>query len=294
MQKWQLKYLKYVIITILIITIALNIFSINTRKQTIYIGTKNLTEQQIIANIYKYEIEDKTDYDVEIISGLDTTSFVNNALLQGDIDMYIEYTSNAYLDLFKHEFANQSKTEIANILEDDYDKIGLELNSFLGFENSNAIICMDFCNSYQNISDLDGKTFTFAAPAYFYERSDGYNLLEEKYDLSNVETIKADPVIIYQGVLSGQIDVGLGFTTDAKLATSDVTILNDADNVFPSYDAMLITEKNIEGTYPGIDAVFDEIAQSISTEDIQSLNYQVENDNNSAEQVAKEYVSENY
>ncbi len=292
MQTKQVKLIWIVAITLLLLMITLNIGLYKSRENTIYIGTKNLTEQQIIANIYKQVIEENTDYKVKIISGLDTTSFVQNALLNGDIDMYVEYSSTAFLEVFKHEYNQQSQAQIVNTLREDYSNINLELNSLLGFENSNAIICNKFCEGLDNIGDLSGKTFTFAAPAYFFERSDGYNLLEDAYDFSNVEVVKADPVVIYTGIINGQIDVGLGFTTDAKLAREDIKILTDEDLIFPSYDGMLVTRNDFETDFPEASQSLVSVSNSISTTDIQRLNDQVENQGAKVEVVASEFVLE--
>ncbi len=289
----QKKLLKIVIVSGIVLTVILNILLMNKRDNTIYIGTKNLTEQQIVANIYKQVIERETDYNVKIVSGLDTTSFVNNALKNGDIDMYVEYTSTAFLELFDHQYNNQSKTEIYNQLVEDYQQVDLRLNSRLGFENSNAIICSDFCPNINTINDLNGKKFTFAAPAYFFERSDGYNLLKEKYDFSNVKTIKADPVVIYTGIISGQIDVGLGFTTDAKLAREQIKVLEDTDKVFPTYDAILVTRNDLEQRFKGITPVLAEVAGKISTKEMQKMNNDVENNHLEISEVVTAFLNNN-
>lgn len=290
MQPKQIRLLKMIGIVVIIVMFGLNISLYQSRNNTIYIGTKNLTEQQILANIYKDVIESNTDYNVRIISGLDTTSFVQNALLSEDIDMYVEYTSTAYLEVFKHQYNNQSKEEIVSELISDYANIGLELNSLLGFENSNAIICNQFCDGISSVVDLDGKSFSFAAPAYFFERSDGYNLLADAYDFSNVEIVKADPIVIYQGILSGQIDVGLGFTTDAKLAREDIKVLTDDDLIFPRYDAMLVTRDDFTSEYPEVASEIDKVSGTISTTEIQDLNDKVENQGLSAKEVALDFV----
>ncbi len=107
MQAKQVRLLKIVIISLVLVTLGLNLTQLKSRTNTIYIGTKNLTEQQILAHVYKDAIEANTDYNVRIISGLDTTSFVQSALLSNDIDMYVEYTSTAYLEVFKHSYNHQ-------------------------------------------------------------------------------------------------------------------------------------------------------------------------------------------
>ncbi len=290
MQAAQVKILKGIILILIVTVIILNIALYQSDSNTIKIGTKNLTEQRIIATVYKDIIEDNTDYNVQIVNGLDTTSFVHNALLDNDIDMYVEYSSTAYLEVFKHIYQKQSDEEIYQELIKDYEDVGLSLNSPLGFENSNAIICSSFCDDITSISDLDSQEFSFAAPAYFFERSDGYNLLAEAYDFSNVEIIKADPVVIYSGIKSGQIDVGLGFTTDAKLTQPDIKILEDTDHIFPTYDAILVSTGSFDKEYPEANRILLKLADKMTTEDIQALNNRVLNKQETIEDVARDYA----
>ncbi|MFV0556628.1 MAG: glycine betaine ABC transporter substrate-binding protein, partial [Lactovum sp.] len=265
-------------------------FLYQSRENTIYIGTKNLTEQQIMAHLYKQVIEEETDYKVRIISGLDTTAFVHQALMKGNIDFYLEYSSTAYLEIFKHDFNQQSNQEIINSLKKDYDSLGLSFHSLAGFENSNAIISSNFSKDLMTISDLSGKNFSFAAPAYFFEREDGYNLLSKNYDFSKVEIIKADPIIIYQGLLTGQIDVGLGFTTDAKLINQEIQVLVDSQSIFPSYEAFLVSTDNFDQDYPKVSKILEELSGEISTEEISYLNDQVENQKRDVEELISEFL----
>ncbi len=70
------------------------------RKQggeRITIGSKIFTEQYILAELFALLINGYTDYDTDLRLGLGGTKLCFEALRQGDIDIYPEYTGTGYL-----------------------------------------------------------------------------------------------------------------------------------------------------------------------------------------------------
>lgn len=280
MNKKQVKFL-YKVIGIFVITlIILNIYMLCDSKNKIIIGTKNLTEQQIVANMLKEVIERDTDLKVEIKSGMDTTSFVHNAIIHNDIDMYIEYSSVSFLEIFKQTYTGQNSQEIVDYITKEYiSQYDLQWITTLGFDNSNALLCNEFCeeNNIKTYTDLTEYQFKFGAPAYFYERSDGYNLLENNYNFSdNVKQKKLDPIMVYVALQSGDIDVGLGFTTDAKLFRTSLTILEDDKNIFPKYDAGIVIANKTIKEHPELEKVLQNFNNILDNQTIREANKDVE------------------
>jgi osmoprotectant transport system permease protein len=72
-----------------------------TEKTTIRIGSKNFTEQLILAEMMARIIEIKTGYHVERKLNLGGTMICHEALLKGAIDMYPEYTGTGLLAILK-------------------------------------------------------------------------------------------------------------------------------------------------------------------------------------------------
>ena len=70
-------------------------------KTDIIIGSKNFTEQYILAEIFKQLIEDSTSLKVHLKTGLAGTKFCFDALVKGDIDIYPEYTGTALFVILK-------------------------------------------------------------------------------------------------------------------------------------------------------------------------------------------------
>ncbi len=283
------KYLIKVSLIFIFILAILMIHFIILDNKTIKIGTKNMTEQLIIANTLKDVIEEKTDYKVDLVTGMDTSSILNNALIHGDIDLYIEYSSVAFIELYKHEYNNQNKKEIEDIIKKDYKKDGLNWYENLGFENSNVIICSDVCKK-NNISKLSmipkDYNFNFGAAPYFYERSDGFNLLTDTYGFNNYKKTNLDSTLVYSAIDSNSVDLGLSFSTDPKLYTNKYNVLEDDLLAFPTYQAGIVISDEALNKYPDIKGVLDMFNNYFSTKDIQKYNNMVENEKKDVKDVA--------
>lgn len=283
-------YLKKVIIIFVGLLVLISIYMYINDKNTIKIGTKNMTEQQIIAYALKDIIEDETNLKVDIVSGMDTSSILNSALKHGDIDLYMEYSSVAFIEIYKHKYENQSKEEVKEIIKKDYEKDDLIWETNLGFENSNVIICSNICKE-ENINKLSqipkDYNFKFGAAPYFYKRSDGFNLLLNTYGFSNYKKLNIDSTLVYSAIKNQDVDLGLSFSTDAKLLTGDYNYLEDDLNAFPKYEAGLVSSKETLKKYPELEGILKEFENSIKTEDIQKYNGMVENENYSVEDIGK-------
>ncbi len=298
MTKKQKRFLKIIISCFLIFNLSLGLITFNSEKDTIKIGLKNLPEQRIIGTILKQKIEADTDYNVKLIYGLDATSFINSAVSNQNIDLYVEYSSVSFLEIFDHNYNHQTAEEILKQVKNDYEtKTNMTWITDLGFENSNEIICGEICrsNDITKYSQLNNyPEISFAAPVYFYERQDGYNMLKDTYDWNNIEINKMDPVIIYNAVKSNQIDTGLAFSTDAKLATGDYVVLEDDKNAMPKYDAGIIVNNESLIEYPDLEKELKLFDDKFTTEKIQEMNNQLENEHQSEKEIATKFITENF
>lgn len=289
--------IKYLIFSLLVIIIGFFGY-IQINKDDITIGSKSFTEQFILSAMLEQLIESETDLKVGV-KQIGETPLLHSALLNKDIDMYVEYSSNSFQAILNQTYAGQTSEEINNYNKEQYnEKFGLDWLYLFGFENTNAIICTEYCteNNISSLNDLKNYTdFTFAAPVYFYERADGFDLLADNYQI-NIDSSQQkslDPNIIYSSVSSNQIDLGLAFTTDGNLKVDDYTVLQDTNNVFPKYDAGLIISNETKLKYPQLVEKISLLANSISNEEMKELNYLVDIKGEKSEDVARQFLIDN-
>lgn len=284
---------RYVILSFIFLVVSvvfLQAYNYKNEQMTIKIGVKNLTEQQIVAYAIEDVVEAKTDYKVDVITGMDATSILNYALLRQDIDLYIEYSSVALIEIYHHMYEGQSNAQIIKTIKKDYQKDGLSWLVDLGFENSNAVICKEYCekNNISKLSDIKAKqNFSFSSPLYFYERSDGFKLLEKTYGYQNVDKINLDLPLIFPAISNGESDLGLAFTTDAKLASEKYKVLDDDLNAFASYQAGIIVNDKSLKKFPDLEEILKQFEHKFTTKDIQAYNDMVENGDKSPQEIGK-------
>jgi osmoprotectant transport system permease protein len=115
-------------------------------KGTVIIGSKIFDEQYILANIYAMLIKGYTDLDVNMKTGLGGTKICFEALTNGQIDFYPEYTGTGLLVILQPE--NQT---VNNIITDKDSVYKFVKNNFnekfkltwlkpIGFNNSYSLM----------------------------------------------------------------------------------------------------------------------------------------------------------
>ncbi|HET7615352.1 MAG TPA: glycine betaine ABC transporter substrate-binding protein, partial [Bacillales bacterium] len=107
----------------------------------IVISGKPWTEQRILPYILADYIKAKTDYSVKVRPNVGETNVLQEAITQGDIDMYVEYTGTGYLAVLKKKFdPKQTPQEIYDQTKQAYEKkFNLTWLAPLGFENTYSI-----------------------------------------------------------------------------------------------------------------------------------------------------------
>lgn len=118
----------------------------NQGKTDIIIGSKNFTEQYILAEIFGQLIENYSDLNVELKTGLAGTKICFDALTNGEIDLYPEYTGTALLVILKadkkvRDSIIMDKDKVyAYVSEESKKRFDIEWLQPLGFNNSYALI----------------------------------------------------------------------------------------------------------------------------------------------------------
>ncbi|HEM6090285.1 TPA: ABC transporter permease/substrate-binding protein [Streptococcus suis] len=272
---------------------------LNFSTKQLVIAGKLGAEPEILINMYKLLIEDQTDIKVEIKPNFGKTSFLYEALKSGSIDIYPEYTGTITSTLLKNSSMDLSTNpeEVYTyakeaILEQD----GLVYLAPMAFQNTYALaVTEDYAqkNGIEKISDLAKVQQTAVAgfSLEFNDREDGNIGLKNLYNLQlNVKTM--EPALRYEAIKSGNVQIIEAYSTDSKVVTYKLKILEDDKQLFPPYQAAPLLSKETLEKYPELEQVLGVLAGKISTEEMTQMNYAVDVDGKSAEQVAREYLEQ--
>ncbi len=289
---------KFFVVLILMIFLCTSLFfgCSGASQKPIQIASKPMTEQFILTEMLKLVIEDNTDYTVNITKGVGGgTGNIQPAMEKGDFDLYPEYTSTAWqfvLDKKDIPPYDQLLKQLQEAYKKDYN---FEWVGMYGFSDAFGLVVRNEIAKEHNLktySDLGAvsSALIFCAEPDFYERADGFDALCETYGLQFKEQKDMDIGLKYQAINAGQVDVMDIFTTDAALANSDVTVLEDDKHYFiDAYCGTVVRAETLE-KYPGLREALMKMEGILSNDEMTQLNYLVENEKRDETEVAKEFL----
>ncbi len=263
--------------------------------ETVHIATKPMTEQYVLGQMLKILIEQDTDLNVELTQGVGGgTSNIQPAMESGEFDIYPEYTGTAWNMVLKKDglYTEDLFSELCQEYEDNYD---MGWAGMYGFNNTYGMaVRQEIAEKYDlhTYSDLAAVAdqLVFGAEYDFFEREDGYDALCDTYGLNFKETMDLDIGLKYQALNQEQIDVMVVFTTDGQLSASDVVVLEDDKQFYPSYLCGNVVRGEVLEEHPELSGVFDKVTGLITDSDMAQMNYEVETENREPEDVAEEYL----
>ncbi|MGG7078433.1 glycine betaine ABC transporter substrate-binding protein [Clostridium sardiniense] len=288
----------YIISSILILGIIItSVLNIKAEKDTIKIATKPMTEQYIIGEMMSSLIENKTGLKVELTQGVGGgTSNIQPAMEKGEFDIYPEYTGTAWNNVLnKKGIYNES---MFKELQKEYNKnYKFQWVGMYGFNNTYGLaIRKEIADKYniKTYSDLAkySKNLVFGAEYDFYEREDGFDALSKAYGLKFKKNVDLDIGLKYNAIKNKDIDVMNIFTTDGQLNTSDIVVLEDDKNFYPSYMCGNVVREEVIDKHPEIKEVLLELNNKLDNKEMSKLNYEVEVEGKEPKAVAKEFLTE--
>lgn len=264
-------------------------------EETLTIGSKDFTEQFIVAEIMAQCIEEHTDLNVRRRTNLGGTMICHAALLRGDIDLYAEYTGTALTSILGREVIADPDEVYAAVQAAYGEKYDAAWLDPFGFNNTYAItVRASFADQHdiRRISDLADMAETLEAgfTAEFAVREDGYPGLKEIYGFGFGSTRDMDSSLMYRAVARGQVDVISAFATDGRIAAYDLRVLEDDRGFFPPYYAAPVARADVLAEYPQVAEALSSLAGRIDNQTMQRLNQEVDEDGRDPAAVARDFL----
>jgi osmoprotectant transport system substrate-binding protein len=270
-------------VVILLIATLLASSCSRSHADRIVVGSKNFTESFILGELFAQEIEAHTNLKVERRFYLAGTYICQQAILAGRIDIYPEYTGTALTAILK-ESATGSKQDVYRRVKQEYEqRFALTLGPPLGFNDTFAMEIRG-----EDARRLNLKTLSQAAafaPQWhagfgyeFMERPDGYRGLAATYGLHFIEPPRVmDLGLLARALQNHQIDLAAGNATDGLIPALDFFVLQDDKHYFPPYEAVPVVREQTLREHPETVPILAALAGNISDEEMQGLNYSIDN-----------------
>lgn len=267
------------------------------KANVIRIGSKDFTEQFILGEMYASLLEDR-GLPVSRKLNLGGTPVAQAGLLQGDIDLYPEYTGTALLTVLKQPTQSdpqQVYKTVSRAYKQQYNLIWLNPAPM----NNAQVLVMKAATAQtlgiKTISDFvrQAGQLRLVGPPEFTARPDGLPGLEKVYGAFQLKAfIATDPGLRYKALASGQAEVAVGFGTDGEIEGLDLVVLRDDRGLFPPYQVAPVVRQPVLETYPELKETLNNLAPYLTDSAMRRLNYQVSAQQQEPQQVAQGFLRE--
>lgn len=292
---------KLLIVIVLVMTLLVSACNLTTSKNSdeLKIASVVTTEGQILAYMMKYMIEHYSDEKVEIINNLGSSTVVHQAMVNGDANISaVRYTGTDLTGALQAEPIKDPEKALAFVQQAFADRFQQTFFDSYGFENTYAfMVSRETANKYnlKKVSDLADVASELEAgvdTSWMNREGDGYKAFVEAYRFDFARTYPMQIGLVYEAVNSGELDVVLGYTTDGRIASYDLVVLEDDLNFFPPYDASPFADTALLEEKPEVREAINRLVGQISTETMQKLNFLADNNLIEPAVVAEQFLAE--
>jgi osmoprotectant transport system permease protein len=261
----------------------------------VVVASKPFAESFILAEMFAQLLE-AHGFEVDRRPGLGATEIAFEALRQGRIDVYPEYTGTGLLAILGEQPPStgaEAYRRVASVFRQRWDVRWLPP---LGFENTYAIAVRGATADsldLETLSDLarEGARLVAGFTPDFVGRPDGLPGLRTEYGLRPGQVRALLQAVKYQALVEGEVDVVDGYSTDGQIARYDLTVLADDRGFFPPYDAAALVSRRLAAEQPEAIAVLGELSGRIDETTMRELNRRVEVDGAEIARVAADALS---
>src|SRR4051794_980664 len=265
--------------------------------QTVVVGGKNFTEQQIMAEMTSQLLQAK-GFKTDKRAGLGTAP-LRQAQEAGQVDVYWEYTGTSLITFNKVNDKLDAAATYAKVKELDGAKGLVWLNPSKA-NNTYALAMRKSDAAAKKISTLSdlaakeksGQHLKFGCNAEFYARPDGLTPLQTAYgfEFGRENIVRMDTGLVYAALRDSQVDVGLVFATDGRIPAFDFVVLKDDKGFFPSYAMTPVIRKEVLDKNPTLAEPLNALSAKLDDATMAGLNAAIDVEKKSVEDVAGTYL----
>jgi osmoprotectant transport system substrate-binding protein len=260
---------------------------------TVKVGSKKDADGRLLGEMYALLLE-KAGYTVQRNLGAGDTPFMQNAIANGTIDLYPEFTGTA-MSSYKLP-PTQDAQAAYNEVKDYYSK-NLKLTWLDAAFNLNDsyAICTSQANAtkfnLKSNADLTAQNGNLKIAS----QSDGVdaavNPVKSAYNVNFKEVVTLDEQLSFAAVNKGDVDLMVCYTTDPGIVTNNFVVLTDPKGVFPNYNPAPVVRDDLLSKSSAVKDTLNPLASKLTTTDQVALIKQV-SDGKTVHEVAQQYLKD--
>ena len=266
----------------------------------ITVAAKDFTEQLILGNMMSIVL-DAAGADVTNMTNTPGSFGVRQALLDGTANFAPEYTGTGWINYLGNE--NPIKDPIAqwqavNAADAAHHLTWLPpapMNNTYAFAIRAEKARQLGVTKLSDLTHLPRSELTFCVESEFASRNDGFVPMLQTYGLSRAglgQVTNLDTGVIYTATAHGDCNFGEVFTTDGRIPTLGLVVLEDDQHFFPLYNLTEVIDTDLFNTHPELAEIFAQLNPKLTNETMMALNAKVDSDGEDPAIVARDWLIE--
>jgi glycine betaine/choline ABC-type transport system substrate-binding protein len=268
---------------------------------TLKIGSQGYAEVEILAELVKILIEEKTPHKVEHVRNLGSSLAAYEATIKGQLDMCNNFTGTLFLGLYEEGLAEEYRDpqKVWEFVRENLAKDhGVTVFPSYGYNNSYCVAVPrkwaeeNNINKQSDLAPFAQDLRLAVTPSWLNYPRQGYKEYTELYGFTFKEAVEMNRSLMYMAIANGEVDAINAYSTDGELLVGDLKILEDDKGFNPPYYGILLVRTEVLTEHPEIEEALQGIENLISTEQMQKLNKRVSVDEMEPADVAREFLQE--
>lgn len=264
-------------------------------KKPLVVGSKNFTEQVVLGEIIAQHLEHRLGRPVARQLNLGGTLLSYQALLQGQISLYPEYTGTIAAEILKErpsgnasQVLERSRLEMRRLAQ-------TEVLDPLGINNTFAMVVRGSDAGKYNIQTLSEAAqvkdgWKLGVGYEFQQRIDGMPALNN-YHLTMAAPVRSmDLGLLYKALDLGQVTMIAANATDGPLGAHDWTVLEDDKKVFGAYEACVMVRQDMLDDDPRLKPALEQLSGKFTNSIMRKLDAAVDVNHRQVREVAAEFL----
>lgn len=219
-----------------------------------------------------------------------------DALRAGEIDLYVDYSGTIWATIMKAGAKPGSREDVlAAVSAYLRREHRIAVAGALGFENAYALAMRREHASrlgIRRISDLApiAPSLTIGGDYEFFGRNE-WRVVRDTYGIDFGGQRSMDSSLMYQAVSQGSVDVISAFSTDGRIESLDLVLLEDDRNAIPPYDAVILASSSLQARHPEVIDALRRLEGAIDAERMRLMNRAVDEAGKSPQSVARRFLA---
>lgn len=257
------------------------------------VGAKAFTEGYVFAEIFGARLAE-AGFEVEQIGSLGST-VIFDAIVSGDVDVYLDFSGTILANVMHEEVEpggrDQVLERIRSWLAETHD---IRIAAVLGYENRYAFALRRVDAErlrLRTLTELAGREegLSLVASYEFFDRPE-WASVQAAYAFEFAERTLMEQALAYDAVHSGARDVVVAYSTDARIVSFDLAVLEDDQGAIPPYEAIVLVQGAFADEHPEVMKALAPLDGAFDEPTVRELNRVVDQEGKPPAQAARDWL----